>query len=551
MAGKKSGITVFKAKKIITMDPNCPVASHVAVHEGKILAVGGKHCADAWADHFGGKVDHDDRFKKHVLTPGFVEGHAHMMAGAMWEYFYAGYQDRTDPDGKLWPGLDSADAVTAGLRKAAESLADGKPVIAWGFDPIFLTSERLNRKHLDRVSKDRPVVVMHSNFHLMTVNSKALELAGYDRNTNLEGMARFPDGEPNGELQEMAVMFPVMRRLGIDFRALARTERAMRGFARTAMRVGVTTSTDLFSELPEDDLAGLLAVTGAHDFQLRIVPALNGITEPAAEVAKRVVELRKRSTDRLRLGAVKLMADGSIQGYTGRLKWPGYITGHENGIWNTPPARLKEQIIALHAAGVQMHIHVNGDEASEAALDALEEAQARHPRFDHRHVLQHCQMADEAQFRRMAALGVCVNLFANHIWYFGDQHYERTMGPDKAMRIDACGSALRHGVPLAIHSDAPVTPMGPLHVAWCAVNRLTPSGRVLGEDQRISVADALHALTLGAAYTLKLDGEIGSIEIGKQADFAILEGDPTKVKPAELRDIGVAGTMMGGREFLV
>ena len=138
-------------------------------------------------------------------------------------------------------------------------------------------------------------------------------------------------------------------------------------------------------------------------------------------------------------------------------------------------------------------------------------------------------MADEAQFRRMAALGVCVNLFANHIWYFGDQHYELTMGPDRAMRLDACGSALRNGVPLAIHSDAPVTPMGPLHVAWCAVNRLTPSGRVLGENQRISVEAALRAITLGAAFTLKLDGEIGSIETGKKADFAVLGADPLAV----------------------
>ena len=119
------------------------------------------------------------------------------------------------------------------------------------------------------------------------------------------------------------------------------------------------------------------------------------------------------------------------------------------------------------------------------------------------------------------------------------------------MRIDACGSALRHGVPLAIHSDAPVTPMGPLHVGWCAVNRLTPSGRVLGEEQRISVAQALHALTLGAAYTLKLDGEIGSVEVGKKADFAVLEDDPTKVKSTALKDVEVAGTVMGGRVFMV
>ena len=198
-----------------------------------------------------------------------------------------------------------------------------------------------------------------------------------------------------------------------------------------------------------------------------------------------------------------------------------------------------------------MHIHVNGDEASEAALDAIEEAQARHPRFDHRHTLQHCQMADDAQFRRMAALGTCVNLFANHIWYFGDQHYEVTMGPDRAMRLDACGSALRHGVPLAIHSDAPVTPMGPLHVAWCAVNRLTPSGRVLGENQKISVEAALQAITLGPAFTLKLDREIGSIEIGKKADFAVLGEDPFAVPPVELKDLPVLGTVMGGRHFPV
>lgn len=543
---KMAKTTVYVARKIITMDPAIPVATHVAVRDGMVLAVGDESCAEPWG---GGKLD--ERYKDTVLLPGFVEGHAHMMAGAMWEYFYAGYQERVDPDGKVWPGLTEIDEVIEGLEKAAASIPDDQAVIAWGFDPIFLTSERLNCRHLDAVSTERPVVVMHSNFHLMTVNSKALELAGYNRDSNIEGIGRFEDGEPNGELQEMHVMFPIMRRLGIDFGALARTEKAMRNFARTAQRVGVTTSTDLFNDLPDEDVDALLRVTGADDFQLRIVPALNGITEPAAQIAERAKALKKRSTDRLRLGAVKLMADGSIQGYTARLKWPGYLGNRPNGIWNAPPEQLREQIIKLHGEGVQLHIHVNGDEASEVGLDALEEAVSRFPRGDHRHVLQHCQMADESQFRRMKALGVCVNLFANHIWYFGDQHYELTMGPDKAMKMDACASALRNGVPLAIHSDAPVTPMGPLHVAWCAVNRITPSGRVLGESQKISVEDALFALTLGAAYTLKLDGEIGSIEVGKKADFAVLGEDPLAVAPEKLKDIKVLGTVMGGRHFPV
>ena len=153
------------------------------------------------------------------------------------------------------------------------------------------------------------------------------------------------------------------------------------------------------------------------------------------------------------------------------------------------------------------------------------------------------------QFRRMAALGLCANLFANHIWYFGDQHAGLTLGPDRAARMDACRAALDAGVTLSIHSDAPVTPMGPLTVAWCAAERMTESGRVLGPAQRITAAEALTAVTLGAAATLKLDAEIGSIETGKKADFAVLAEDPTAVPAARLREVEVIGTVSGGRAF--
>jgi predicted amidohydrolase YtcJ len=156
-------------------------------------------------------------------------------------------------------------------------------------------------------------------------------------------------------------------------------------------------------------------------------------------------------------------------------------------------------------------------------------------------------MADAAQFRRMARLGMCVNLFANHIYYWGDAHYALTMGPDRAERMDACATALKHGVPLAIHSDAPITPLGPLFTAWCAVNRLTSSGRVLGAAERIGVADALRAITLGAAWTLHLDDRIGSIEVGKLADFCVLDDDPLGIAPEALKDVRVAGTVLGGR----
>ena len=158
-------------------------------------------------------------------------------------------------------------------------------------------------------------------------------------------------------------------------------------------------------------------------------------------------------------------------------------------------------------------------------------------------------MIDAAMFRRMAALGLCANLFTNHLWYWGDQHYDITLGPDRANRLDACGSALAAGVALAIHSDAPVTPLGPLFTAWCAVNRVTPNGRVLGPNERISVPLALRAITLGAAWTLKLDHEIGSIECGKRADFCVLEDDPLAVEPMALKDVRVWGTVLSGRVF--
>ena len=213
------------------------------------------------------------------------------------------------------------------------------------------------------------------------------------------------------------------------------------------------------------------------------------------------------------------------------------------------PEQLAQAYELALAQGVQIHTHTNGDEATQLALDTLEAALAKHPRPDHRFTLQHCQLADRAQMRRMKTLGMAVNLFANHHFYWGDEHYRLTVGPERAERMNACRSALEAGVPMAIHSDAPVTPMAPLFTAWCAVNRLTASGRVQGEHELIGIPEALHAITLGPAHTLHLDGEIGSIETGKRADFAVLEADPFEADAHALRDIPVWGTVQGGRVF--
>lgn len=534
---------VFKARHILTMDRLRPTATHVAVREGRILAVGDATCAAPWGD-----AVVDDRFAEAVLMPGFVEGHAHLMAGAMWQFTYVGYHDRTDPDGQAWDGIDTAEAMIARLQQAAAQSND--QVFGWGFDPIFLSSERLNRSHLDQVSTDRPVAVLFSNFHLMCVNSAALDMAGYDADTPLEGVVKGPDGTPTGELQEMAAMFPVLRRMGIDFRTLSQSAEALQNYGKIAVRAGVTTMTDLYSMLEDKDIALMLQLTGADDYPLRIVPALGASGAPP-QVADKALGLRPQSTDKLRLGAVKLMTDGSIQGWTARVRWPGYVGGHPNGIWNTAPADIFALTQEMQRRGVQMHIHVNGDEAAEVSLDALEAAARAHPWPGARHVLQHCQMMDRALFERAAELGVACNIFANHLWYFGDQHAALTIGPDRAGRMDAVRTALDAGVTVAIHSDAPVTPLAPLFTAWCAVNRQTMTGKVLGPEERISVAEALELITLGAARTLRLDHEIGSIEPGKRADFAVLGDDPSTSDGQGLGDVPVLGTVSGGRVHLL
>ena len=583
--------TIYSARRIITMNPRRPEATHVAVRDGHVLGAGVLDELAGWGDH-----ELDERFADKVIMPGFVEGHCHSWEGSAWEDTYLGFFDRTAPDGVLHPGLKSIDAVVERFRAAAASAAadagtdagagagrtrpggsdgpdgaggpggyDGsgragapgesgrsseEAVMGWGFDPIFFGGRRMVAADLDRVSAMRPVIVMHQSGHIVNVNSEALRRAGITRDTNVQGLVRDAHGEPTGELQGPALRSIVYRAAGRDrFLDMGRGDSLWR-FAASARRAGVTTATDLANELPEETVASQVAATAREDFPLRIVPAFFAAARPADEGVEWVKSLIPRGHERLRYGLVKLVLDGSIQGFTARMKWPGYYNGHENGLWYIEPGEELPRILGtFHRAGLQVHVHTNGDEATEAAIDAIEAVLREHPAADARFTLQHCQMAHDAHFRRMARLGICANLFANHLYYWGDQHHALTMGPERAGRMDAAGSAKRLGVPFSIHSDAPVTHLAPLFTAWCAVNRRTASGRVLGEAERITVPDALHAITLGAAFTLKLDTEIGSIETGKRADFAILEDDPLAVAPEALKDVAVWGTVVGGRVF--
>ena len=538
--------TIYPAARIVTMNPARPHATHVAVREGRILGAGTLEELAGW-----GEYRLDGRFADKVLMPGLVEGHSHVMEGSLWAYVYCGFFDRMDPEGTVWAGLKSIDAVVERLAGAAEALEDpAAPLAGWSLDAIYYGGRRVNRHDLDRVSAERAVGVLNASGHILNVNTKALELAGLLRTgVNHPGIPLGADGLPTGEMKGPDAMAPLGVHTGFDRDLLACDEPGLRRFAKLCVRTGVTTAADLANLLPEEAVEMMLRVTGEPDYPARIVSLRRFYGLTPEELIDRALELRGRSRDRLRLGIIKVVADGSIQGFSARLRWPGYYNGAPEGLWYVPPEHLLEIYERALAAGLQVHTHTNGDEATDLALDCMESALRKHPAPDHRFTLQHCQLADAAQFRRIRALGLCVNLFPNHHFYWGDQHYAVTVGPERAERMNACATALREGVPLAIHSDAPVTPLGPLFTAWCAVNRRTASGRTLGEHERISVADALRTITLGAAYTLGLDGEVGSIETGKRADFAVLEDDPETVGGERLKDVRVWGTVQGGRIF--
>ncbi|KCV60002.1 amidohydrolase [Bordetella bronchiseptica] len=540
-----SPTTIFSARCIHTMNATQPRATHVAVREGRILDVGDASLREAWPD-----AVLDTRFSDKVLLPGLIEGHSHLLEGGMWRFVYVGYYDRRGPDGRVWPGLKSYEAVIERLREAEALMPDPQaPLLAWGFDPIHFGGQRMTTCHLDQVSTTRRIVVLHASVHLLNVNTAMLRQADIHAGVRIDGIVCDADGMPTGELQEFAAMFMVFKHIGNVFFDAGQSEDGIRNFAKIAQQAGVTTATDLSHALADDMVDNLVRVTGEDDFPLRLVAAYSPMRDMNGRSVDRVVGAMQRNTSKLHFGLVKLVIDGSIQGYTARVRWPGYHNGAPNGMWIIAPQQLRELLMEYHKAGLTVHIHTNGDEATEVAMDSLESVLAEYPRWDHRHTLQHCQMADAAQFRRMARLGMCANLFANHLYFWGDAHYTDTMGPARAFRMNAAKTALQAGVPISLHSDAPITPIGPLFTAWCAVNRVTASGRVLGSQERIPVMDALHAMTLGAAYTLKLDHLVGSIEVGKLADFAVLEADPLEVAPQDLADIGIWGTVLGGRAF--
>jgi predicted amidohydrolase YtcJ len=271
--------------------------------------------------------------------------------------------------------------------------------------------------------------------------------------------------------------------------------------------------------------------------------------ELGLEAAEGTIDLQQYGSDRVYIGATKLVGDGSIQGYTGFLSKPYYKPGEHpadyRGYPNIDADTLKAQVKAIHCAGQQVAVHENGDAGIDLFLDAWEAALEACPAHDARPILIHAQMSRPDQLERMKKLGVTPSFFSAHVYYWGDRHRDLFLGPERAAAMNPAASAVALGIRFTTHLDTPIVPIDSMLQLWTPVARETSSGKSLGPEERISVERALRAMTSDAAWQLGLEDRIGSIEPGKQADLVILSANPLK-HDGDLRSIEIERTLVGG-----
>ncbi|MEI6735336.1 MAG: amidohydrolase [Actinomycetes bacterium] len=538
-------ITLFTARELVTLDEDGERANAVAVLDGRILYVGTTESVTARLGD--AQFTLDTRFADAVLVPGFIEAHGHLLPnGSFSQHLWLGFDDRLRADGTVDRGCTSIDEVITRLREVAATTPVGEHIFGVGFDPTFLDGRALTRHDLDRVSTEHYVSVMNASLHWGYANSLLINEQGITAATDALGVVKDADGEPNGQFAEtaMALIFDAVGAMRQE------TKSSLNAGAQLARLAGVTTHSDLAVRILGRVFDEYSAYAASGELPVRVVISPHMYETfrrlSPAESLELVQSVRGRCNDRLLLGPLKWISDGSIQGFTAALNWPGYCNGSENGHLLLDRAAITQSVLPFHRAGFQVAIHANGDRAIDETLLALRDVVESDPRDDHRHRIEHAQMMSPQQLDTAAELGVALNFFSNHLFYWGDIHYTTTMGPERAMRSNPAKSALVKGIKISIHSDAPVTPVAPLFTMWCAVNRVTRTGRVLGEQERLTPLEALRAVTLGAAELMHLDHELGSIEVGKLADFTALAQNPLTTDPMAIKNIPVVGTVLAG-----
>lgn len=532
---------IYYGGTICTVDPQNSMPEALAVSQGRIAAIGSQKDIFKLKNRNTKCID----LCGATLLPGFIDGHSHFLRAGLYEETYLDL--RPKPIGSI----ECVDDILRKLKEKVSCTPAGTWIACHGYDDTALKEKRhITKAELDAVSTQHPIYLRHVSGHLAVVNSCAFSLAHItDSVSNPEGgiFGRTSSGELNGLMEEPAAINQVICHMPDP------TEEQWQKGLDTAVAMytqkGITTAQDgsvtpiiwqqIFKGYERNALHCKVQLFPLDNQPLEHIPALPSGTKLTKD-------------GKISLGAIKLLSDGSIQGYTGYLSQP-YHTNPiycKNKEWYGYPAvryeKLKKDIIKFHLQGRQVAVHGNGDAAIDDIINAVEEAQKTDGNISLRHIIVHCQMAREDQLEKMKKLNILPSFFPAHIYYWGDRHRDIFLGQERAQRLNPLASALAHNLTFSLHNDSPITPIDPLLLLWTAVNRKTSGGKLLGEQQKISVAEGIKALTIHAAYQVHEEKEKGSIEIGKAADFTLLEQNPYAVDPDQIKDIRIIDTAVNG-----
>jgi predicted amidohydrolase YtcJ len=548
------GVTVYRAKKILTVDRRNPEAVAVAVAGRRILAVG---TFDEVRAALGNRTfTINETFRTKVLVPGLIDQHLHPILGALTLSTEVIATEDWILPGRTFKTANSSKEYRTRLKAADEAMKDKKQwLFSWGYHSLW--HGKLDRATLDAVSTTRPIVVWQRSCHEFFLNTAAINALGFTEEAmkgkgDASAMMNWKEGHW-WEKGMNLILEPLLR-------VFATPERMIFGLKQMIAYLhqnGVTAYMEPGALYTPDIWRLYQQILGAEStpFYSYFIPDARtqldsglGLAESLADTEKQVAmaPLGKVSFFPKQ---IKLFADGAIISQLMQMK-EGYTDGH-HGEWLMTPENLNHRTQLYWNAGYQLHIHVNGDLGLETVLDILERRMRENPRAGHRAVIVHFATSSEEQIARIARLGAIVSANPYYTVGFADKYGEFGLGPRRADTMVRSASVLKQRIPLSFHSDLPMGPSAPLNFMWCAVNRVTPSGRVAGPEQRISAEEALRAVTIEAAYSWQKENDLGSITPGKIANFTVLDEDPLTVTPMKLNEIAVWGTVFEGRVFPV
>ncbi len=542
-------ITVFEARKIVTMERSLPHGRFMAVAGGMVLGLADRiEDLAAWTD--GRETRLDRRFANKVIFPGLIDPHIHPMQSAvMLNLPFLAPDEWHLPSGH-WKSLLSQDAYRSRLKQLVIEDAND-PLICWGHHELF--HGPLNRQILDAIAPSRALLVWQRSFHEIFANTAALQWMGLDTQEEFSAALAAAGADPaqssfdQGMFSETGLGVALAKLQPV----LLSPEKLAGGFAGLKQMMsnrGVTTTSDMATGIfaPFATEAGLIArAFGAPEAVARVMlMPIAAALDAVEDLEEWMAQAAKFTGPNVRLDRrIKLFADGAFFAQNMRMGPPGYSDGHI-GKWLTEPQDLHRQLTRYWDAGFSLHIHVNGDEGADAVLDGI--AMLR-PRNGQTITLEHLGYCTEAQARRIARMGLMVSAQPNYIRVLGDAYSNRGFGPDRAALMNRLGSLERGSVPLGLHSDFNMAPIDPFYLAWIAQTREGLDGKARGPEERLNRDKALRAITIEAAQVIGMDAMIGSLAAGKKADFIALEHDPYEIEVGAMKEMPISATVFEGR----